>query len=55
MRCEACSCVNNDGTGYCNANSYITINENGECDSYIRHVIDLGLKQKVKEKENVVD
>lgn len=46
MRCEAYSCINNDGEGYCCQSSYITIDENGECDSYIRRVIDLGLKQK---------
>lgn len=46
MRCEAYSCINNDGEGYCCQSSYITIDENGECDSYTRRVIDLGLKHK---------
>jgi hypothetical protein len=32
MTCLVYNCVNNDGTGYCQKQSYITINDEGECD-----------------------
>lgn len=33
MRCDALKCWNNTD-GYCGCSSYITIESNGECDSY---------------------
>lgn len=34
MRCYAYNCRNNDD-GYCEIDSYITITEDGECDSML--------------------
>ncbi len=34
MRCEALHCMHNDGTGYCTNQSYVVIEQTGQCSSY---------------------